>query len=361
MDVFAVTNEDEIKLKKYLRSGAAGHEVVRAMTLLLKQKGQTRAEIADTLDITPRTVTNTCNNYLEYGFDRAIKDDPRPGQPVIVDDRIKSKIVAMVCSNPPEGFDRWTLELLQSEAQERGVISSISKEKIRVILKEHDLKPWQQKMWCIPKLDQEYIDRMEKILDLYGTPDTPLNPLICLDEKPVILFSDKREPILMERGSPKKVDYEYKRNGSNNVFMAVEPYTGKYYAKVTKQRTGSEFANFLAEIADKYKNAKKINLVMDNLNIHKISSLIKEFGEKRAEKIWDRFNIYYTPVHGSWLNQAEIAIGMYSRQCLGKTRIGTTENLIRKTKAWMNYINDKRPTINWTFSKHEAREKMGYR
>ena len=158
-----------------------GHENIRAITLIFRDLGkQSRAEIADALDITPRTVTNTCQNYNDYGLERALKDDPRPGQPIKFDSRIHAKIVALVCSNPPEGFDRWTLELIQERSIEKGIVESISKEKIRIILKEHDLKPWLQKMWCVPKLDKQYIERMEKILDLYEKGDTKEKPLISV-------------------------------------------------------------------------------------------------------------------------------------------------------------------------------------
>ena len=158
-----------------IRSGMAGHEVVRAMTLILRDKGDTRSEVADTLDITPRTVTNTCSNYDNYGLERSLKDDPRPGTPKLFDNRVKTKVVALACSNPPEAFDRWTLELIKTEAEKRGLVDSISKESIRIILKEHDLKPWQQRMWCIPNLNKEYIERMEKILDLYEHGDSKVS------------------------------------------------------------------------------------------------------------------------------------------------------------------------------------------
>jgi len=330
MKIFELTADDFSAAKKFVRSGAAGHMVVRAMALILRHKGLTRAEAADSLDITPRTVTNICSNYDELGFDRSLVDDPRPGQPPVFDNKVKAKIVAMVCSDPPDGFDRWTLVLIREECISREMVDSISKEQIRIILQEHDLKPWQQKMWCIPDITEEYINRMEAILDLYDTPDTPSTPLVCIDEKPVVLFEDKRAPILMDEGSPKKVDYEYIRNGSCNVFFAVEPFQGKYYVKPTESRNGAEFATFLAEIANKYKTAKTINLVMDNLSTHTANSLVKTFGEKKGTAIWNRFTVYLTPKHGSWLNQAEIAIGMYSRQCLGKARIANIENLKKK-------------------------------
>ena len=359
--MFKLKPTDRAGLQKLIRTGLKGHENVRAITLLFRDLGkQSRAEIAEALNITPRTVTNTCHNYNDHGLDRALKDDPRPGRPIKFDARTAAEIVALTCSEPPDGFDRWTLELLQEKSAERGIVESISKEKIRVMLKEHDLKPWLQKMWCVPELDEQYIKRMEKILDLYERGDTVEKPLVCLDEKPVLLREDSREAILEKEGSRKKVDYEYIRHGKANVFFAIEPYGGIYTAKVTERRTKKDFAHFLKELSDKYAEAEKISLVMDNLNTHNRTSLEETFGEREAERIWNRFEVYRTPSHGSWLNMAEMGIGMYARQCLGKTRIPDMDILKQKTANWENYINEKRVTINWTFTKEIAREKMNY-
>ena len=361
MAIFKLDSKDKVKLKKLIRSGPKGNENIRAITLILRDAEQTRVEVADILEITSRTVTNTCLNYNEFGLDRALHDDPRPGQPIRFDDRVKSQIVAIVCSNPPAGFDRWTLELIRNQSIEKKIVTSISKEKIRVILREHDFKPWQQKMWCVPELDEEYIDRMEKILDLYEKGDKEDSPIVCLDEKTVFLREDSREAILAEAGNPKKVDYEYKRNGKGNIFFAIEPFGGTYTTEVTNRRTKNDFAHFLKGLLSKYDSVKKISLVMDNLNTHGKSSLEEVFSKKEVDKIWNKLEIYYTPKHASWLNMAEIAIGMYSRQCLGKTRIPDMKTLIKKTRHWEEYVNKKKVTINWIFTKKIAREKMGYK
>ena len=359
--IFRLSDRDRKTVGRIIKGGKEGRIISRAIVLKMKDKNFTHAESADVAEVTPRTVINICNNYERAGLDSALGDESRPGRPVEFDDRVKAKIVAMVCSDPPEGFDRWTLELVQEQSVEQGITDSISKEKIRIILKEHDIKPWQQKMWCIPKMDEKYIERMEKILDIYERGDSKEAPLICLDEKAVFLRSDSREAILMKEGSPKKVDYEYKRNGKSNVFFAVEPFGGVYTAVVTARRTKNDFAHFIKGLSEKYHSAKEISLVMDNLNTHNKSSLVEAFGKEETDRIWNRFKVYYTPTHASWLNMAEIAIGMYSRQCLGRTRIPDAETLKRKTQHWERYINEKGVTINWTFNKKIAREKMNYR
>jgi len=157
-----------------------------------------------------------------------------------------------------------------------------------------------------------------------------------------------------------KKDYEYQRNGSVNVFCAVEPKSGNYINTVTDRRTGSDFAKFIKSLSNKYEDVKKITLVMDNLSTHKEQSLINFYGEVEGEKIWRRFEICYTPKHASWLNQAEIAIGMYARQCLGDGRITDIKNLKLQTKAWNKRINKKKTKIQWRFTKQKARKSLDY-
>jgi len=358
--MFTLSTESRERIRIIIKTGATAREINRAHVLNMRHKGCTTIEVADYLEFTPRTVINICNLYREQGLEKALNDKVRPGRPIEFDDRIKSKIVAIVCSEPPEGFDRWTLVLLKERVEKDRIVSSISKESIRLILQEHDLKPWQQKMWCVPELNEEFVERMEDVLDIYEKPYNSAMPVVCIDEKPVVLHADKRESIPMGQGRAKRVDYEYIRNGSANVFCAVEPKTGVYINRATETRKGAEFAKFLAVTERKYKNAEKIVLVMDNLSTHKEKSLTDFYGKERGEELWNRFEVHYTPKHGSWLNQAEIAIGMYQRQCLGDSRTPDIQALRKKTKAWNKIINKKSVTINWTFSKTNAREKFDY-
>ena len=358
--MFGLGEKDSRLVKQLIKTGKSAREISRAHALNLRDKGYSAAEVADILEVTPRTVINITSTYDEFGLDRALKDDPRPGRPVIFDDRIKAKIVALVCSDPPEGFDRWTLEIIKGRVEKEKIVESIGKETIRVILQEHDLKPWQQKMWCVPALTPQYITRMEALLDAYELSYDSSHPIICVDEKPVQLLADKREAIPMDEGVIKKVDYEYQRNGSANVFCGVEPLAGKYFNKVTETKSGNEFGLFIGEIEEKYPDAERITLVLDNFSSHTVKSLIVAYGEEEGRRIWDRFDVLYTPTHGSWLNQAEIAIGMYARQCLGQSRIGSIDMLKKKTTSWNKYINKKKVQIKWNFTAEDAREKFEY-
>lgn len=353
--------EDKKKIRDIIRKGKNDARVIyRANALNLRSKGYTFIEVANILEITSKTASNIEQNYEEGGLEKALYEDPRPGQPIVIDDRVKSHIVATVCSEPPEGFDRWTLLLLQDEIVKNGIIDSISLESIRIVLQEDDLKPWKQASWCIPKLDGEFIERMEDVLDVYERPLNENKPVVCIDEKCIQLLDDIRPPSGIEPGKDKKVDYEYKRNGTCNIFCAVEPLAGKYINEVTGKRTAEDFAKFLLNLESQYSQAEKIILIMDNLNTHKLKSLIDLYGEENGKAIWDRFEVHYTPKHGSWLNQAEIAINMYARQCLGKSRIPDIESLRKKTKAWNTVVNEKKVTINWRFSTQDARTKFKY-
>ena len=145
------------------------------------------------------------------------------------------------------------------------------------------------------------------------------------------------------------------------MFCAVEPKAGLHLTKATPTRSAAEFAEFVRLIAERYPHAKTIHLVMDNLNTHCRKTLVDRFGEKEGGTLWARFTPHYTPKHGSWLNQAEIEISLFSRQCLGKRRIGDLRSLQRETRAWNRRMNRKRVRIDWTFDRQQARKKFRYK
>jgi hypothetical protein len=356
-----LSQKDLNEIKELTRKGLVDARVIkRAQILKFRHLGLGTNEIVELLDVDPSIVPITLNNYIEFGLMITIEDAPRTGRPIVFDDRDKANIVALVCCAPPEGYARWTLDLIQEECTKTGMVDSISKSKIQVILQEHELKPWREKMWCIPELTDEYINRMEDVLKIYERAYSSSKPVICLDEKPVALISDKHDRVPLSPGCIAKKDYEYSRNGSANVFCAVEPLKGKYFNKVTVNRKRQEFAKFLNDIQNNYLKADKIILIMDNLNTHSEKSLVDQYGEKKGKSIWNRFEVYHTPKHASWLNQAEIAIGMYSRQCLGDGRVGNLSDLKNITKHWNRSVNKKKTVIHWEFNRKKAREKFNY-
>lgn len=214
-------------------------------------------------------------------------------------------------------------------------------------------------MWCVPKLDEEYVERMEDLLTLYERPLDPTEPVVCLDEKPVQCLDDKRRTIRVRNGSVRR-DYEYVRRGTVNVFCAVEPRAGRHFTKATPNRKNPAFARMLRDIARAYPSARTIHLVVDNLSTHSENALKETFGEAEGAKLWSRFTIHYTPKHGSWLNQAEVEISIYSRQCLGNRRIGSLKQLRAETAAWRRSVNRQRVAINWKFTVRKARRAFRY-
>jgi hypothetical protein len=216
-------------------------------------------------------------------------------------------------------------------------------------------------MWCVADLDEDYIAKMEDVLEVYERPHDPEQPVVCVDEKPVTLHADVRPTSPAVPGREARRDNEYERRGTANVFCAVEPKAGRHFTFTTPDRSGFEFAQVACQLAMQYPEAKTIHLVMDNLNIHTCKSLTDVYGAVIGGEIWDRFTVHYTPTHGSWLNQAEIEIGIFSRQCLGNRRIPDLKTLRRETRAWTRRMNRARVKINWQFDRLAARRKFGYK
>jgi DDE superfamily endonuclease len=216
-------------------------------------------------------------------------------------------------------------------------------------------------MWCVADLDEEYIARMEDVLGVYERSYDSEQPVVCFDEKPVTLHADVRPVSLASPGRETRRDNEYERRGTANVFCAVEPKAGRHFTFATPGRSAFEFAQAIFEVAIAYPNAQTIHLVMDNLNIHRRKSLTDLFEEEFGGEIWDRFTVHYTPTHGSWLNQAEIEIGIFSRQCLGSRRIPDLKTLRREARAWNRRMNRDGTKIDWKFDRKAARRKFGYK
>jgi len=164
----------------------------------------------------------------------------------------------------------------------------------------------------------------------------------------------------MRPGRIARYDSEYKRQGTANVFCGVEPKAGKHFTKATPNRSSPQFADYLVEVAASYPKADTIHLVMDNLSSHRRTAMVQRFGENIGGLLWDRFTVHYTPKHGSWLNQAEIEISLFSRQCLGRRRIPSLPELQQETRAWNWRMNRDHVTINWQFTRSKARRKFGY-
>ena len=213
-------------------------------------------------------------------------------------------------------------------------------------------------MWCIPTIDSEFRRRMYDVLDLYEEDYDPKRPIVCLDEKPKQLLRDKRKSIPMKPGCSERYDYEYIRNGTANIFVAVEFKAGKRVTQVTKRRTRVDFAEFMKILIDEeYSNAEFIRLITDNLNIHNEKSFFEAFSEEEAKRILEKIEFHYTPKHASWLNAAEIEINVMDIECTDR-RISDIELLTHEVGSWENKRNELEKRIEWKFSRKNADEKM---
>jgi hypothetical protein len=221
------------------------------------------------------------------------------------------------------------------------------------------LKPHQSVYWKIPPdHSASFAAPMEDVLGEYEKPYNADCPLVCMDESNKQLVGEARAPIAAAPGHPQIVDHEYVRHGAANIFLEVEPLAGKSHVEITETRTRRDWAWFIKGMVDeRYPQAKKIRLVMDNLNTHDISSLYATFAPEEAKRLADKLEIYYTPRHGSWLNIAEIELSVLSRQCLDR-RIPTIEQMRSEVNAWQADRNNRSAKVDWQFANEKARVKL---
>jgi len=199
---------------------------------------------------------------------------------------------------------------------------------------------------------------MEDVLAVYTRPHDPRRPLVCLDETSKQLVAETRTPIPMSPGRPMRYDYEYRRAGVANLFMAFAPLEGRRHIKVTDRRTAIDYAHFLRDLSDDhFADAEQIVLVQDNLNTHTHAALYEAFPPDEARRLVERFEWHYTPKHGSWLNMAESELSIITRQCLNR-RIDDKTTLASETDQWQQDRNDLRQTANWRFTTDDARIKL---
>jgi transposase len=355
-----LSEAERSELKALLRGGRrAARTLKRAQILLAADAGMPDETIAQSLGVGGSTVYRTKRRFVEGNLDKALHEEPRPGAARKLSAQEEALLVATACSRPPEGRARWTIELLAGEIVRLTEHDGISRETVRRRLAENELKPWREKMWCVPKIDGEYVARMENVLDLYAEPPDPKYPVVCLDESPVQLIGEVREPIAAAPGQIERVDYEYRRCGTVNLFVAVDAHRPWRKVSVTQQRTAQDYAERLRELVDvDYPGATCIRVVQDNLSTHTPGALYEAFPAPEAHRILERLEFHYTPKHASWLNMVEIEIGVLKGQCLDR-RIDDRVELEREIAAWERQRNAAGARVKWMFTTEKARAKMG--
>jgi hypothetical protein len=224
-------------------------------------------------------------------------------------------------------------------------------------LAENHLKPWRKDMWCIAQIDGTYVARMGDVLDLYAEPPNPKRPVVCFDESPTQLIGEARQPIPAAPGQLERCDYEYRRNGTVNLFVFLDAHRPWRRVKVTEQRTARDFADCMRDLVDlHYPQAEQVRVVLDNLSTHS-GALYETFPAPEAHRVMRRLEFHYTPKHASWLNMVEIEIGVLRGQCLDR-RIGERDRLRTEIAAWEQQRNAAGSRVTWMFTTERARAKM---
>ncbi|MFK4821901.1 IS630 family transposase [Ochrobactrum quorumnocens] len=336
----------------------ASRKIKRAQILGAADEGFSDELIAATLNVSGSTIYRTKRRFVEANLEGAPSEEPRPGVGRKLSAKEEALLVATACSKPPPGRARWTLELLADEMVRLTDHDELSSETVRRRLAENHLKPWRKDMWCIPKLDGEYVARMEDVLDLYAETPDPQRPVVCFDESPTQLIGEVREPIAAKPGQFERYDCEYRRNGTVNLFVFMDAHRPWRRVKVTDRRTNQDFAECMRELVDvDYPDAPIIRVVMDNLSTHSAGALYDAFPAPEARRVLKRLEFHHTPKHASWLNMVEIEIGVLRSQCLHR-RIDNKDTIIAKVAAWEQQRNANGAQIQWMFTTEKARQKL---
>lgn len=354
-----LTQEERDELTALLRGGRqAARRLKRAQILLAADAGAGEAEIERNVGVGASTVYRTKRRFVEGNLEAALAEQPRSGAERKLTGKQEALLIATACAAPPEGRKRWTLELLAEEMVRLTEHDGLSRETVRRRLAENRLKPWRREMWCIPKVDAEYVARMEDVLDLYAEAPDPERPVICFDESPNQLIGEVRSPIPATPGQLQRYDCEYRRNGTVNLFVFLNAHRPWRHVKLTDRRTASDFAECMRELVDRHcPEARCIRVVLDNLSTHSAAALYRSFPPAEARRILRRLEFHYTPKHASWLNMVEIEIGVLRGQCLDR-RIDNRQLMETEIAAWQRQRNASGARINWMFSTDQARIKM---
>jgi transposase len=357
----ALSDAEQGELQTLLRGGRQPvRRVKRAQILVAADAGASDSVIAASVGVGLSTVYRIKRRFVEGNLPHALSEQQRPGAPRKLSGKEEALLIATACSDPPEGRARWTLELLAGAIVRLTEHEELSRETVRRRLVENDLKPWRKDMWCIPHVDAEYVARMEDVLDLYAEPPDPQRPVICFDESPIQLIGEVRSPVPAGPGRLERYDYEYRRNGTVNLFIFLDAHCPWRAVKVTSQRTSRDFAEGMRDLVDvHFPGASQLRVVMDNLSTHSAAALYETFPAPEARRLLRHLEFHFVPKHASWLNMVEIEIGVLHTQCLDR-RIPDRQRLETEIAAWEQQRNDAGAHIQWMFTTDKARSKMAH-
>jgi len=357
--ILNLTEEEREALKQVAEAGSKWPEKAkRARTLLLADEGQTDEEICEQVGVVRATVERVRKRACLEGIEAALLRKPQccPSRKPVLDGKAEAYLVTIACSSPPEGRARWTATLLAERMVELEIVPSVSETTVRRRLKKNCIKPWRIKRFRFAGgPSPAFVAAMEDVLDIYHAPYDPDAPVVAFDECSKQLLAHVRRPMPAAPGQLARVDDEYIRCGTVNIFCAVEPLTGLVSFEATDRRTLADCGRFLKKVAEQYPEASRIILVSDNLNTHTAAALYAAFEPEQARELARRFEFRYTPKHGSWLNVAELELSVMARQCLSQ-RIETKQRVQELLAAWDRHRGE--GTISWQFTTEQARIKL---
>ena len=360
-----LSQENREELNSVVSKRTSPAQTIRRAQILLRLDVNTEnrcdaKELQKVLGVSRNTISNVLIDYHRRGVDcihRARRKSP-PVESKITGE-VEAHLIAMACHNPPAGYSKWTLRLLSERMVQMKYIDSISHTTVGKVLKENRLKPHLVEEWCIPKEQSaDFAACMEDVLEVYSRPYDERYPVVCMDEKPLQLLAESRTGRRKRNGALIQ-DSEYIRKGTCSIFLFTEPLAGYRHAKALERRTKIDWANQMKWLADEvYPDAEKIIMVCDNLNTHDKSSFYEAFPPVEALRLARRFEFHYTPKHGSWLDIAEIELSALSKQCLGKRRIDSIEELNEELAQWHTDRNKLQKGVDWQFTTDDARIKL---
>lgn len=358
--VVELSEGERSELQSLISGGkSAVRKVKRAQILLASDAGQLDEAISAIVGVGTSTIYRTKRRFVEGNLEAALSEETRAGGSRKLSGKEEALLIATACSAPPAGRARWTLELLAGAMVKLTDHDDISRETVRRRLAENELKPWRKDMWCIPKVDGQYVARMEDVLDLYAETPDPRRPVVSFDESPTQIIGEARLPIPAKPGQLERYDCEYRRNGTANLFIFLDVHEPWRHVKITDHRTAMDFAECMRDLVDvHYPEADLVRVVLDNLSTHSVGALYEAFQPEEARRILRRLEFHFTPKHASWLNMVEIEIGVLRRQCLDR-RIGERSILEAEVADWEKQRNGEGARINWMFTTEKARTKLG--
>lgn len=356
-----LSEEEQALLHEMITSGTQRVRKTNHARILLKaDAGWTDEAIAEALDVSIPTIQRVRRRFVMQSFEAALSPSPsRRKYQRLLDGVQEAHLIALACSHPPQGYQRWSLRLLAEKMVQMAYVQELSHETVRQVLAENELKPWLREEWCIPPDENaQFVYHMEDVLDVYQRPFDPRYPLVCFDETPVQLIRETRQAIPMKPGQPERWDYEYHREGTANLFMFFAPLHNWRHVEATARRTKKDWAKCMHDLVwVHFPDAERCVLVEDNLNTHNPAALYEVFPPAEAKAILDRLEFHFTPKHGSWLNMAEIELSVLSRQCLHRY-IASQAMLKAEVSAWEVDRNHTGATIDWRFTTADARIKL---